>query len=256
MSQSAGVHSPLLQQRSRHHGRGASSPAASPGGAASHLQRHSPMSLPADMAGSQLQQSSRHQGPASPALPGPGSEEGRSALAALLADLVSAGGSSGAGPPSLQGLTGSAGTAADLKAVGVCDPEELLSVRPVAAPAVALPETQPSRNLHLEGPAAQVGLLSGGTRGMGQHPQQLLNVPQTVSHEPSQAHMLHGTDAGRCGADCCHDSGASKASLECDDEGRPWVTEMIAQPAVAGPLYHPLVLCLPAWLLCQLLILV
>ena len=237
MSQSAGVHSPLSMQRSRHHGRGTASPAASPGGASSHPQWPSPNYLSAEMAESQLQQSSRHHAPASPALPGPGSQEGRSALAALLSDLVAAGGSSEAGLPRLQGLTDTAGTAADLKAAGVCDPKELLLARPMAAPAVALPEMLPARSLHPGGQAAQVGLLSGGTRGTGQHPQQLLSVPQTVSHGSGQAHTVHGTDVGRCMADCCHASDASKASLECGDEhcmhsdgdegrmGRSWVTE-------------------------------
>ena len=218
MSLSGEVRSPLLQQRSLHHSRGAGSSAASPAGAPSHMKRHSSTSLSAEMAGSRMQQSGQHHGAPSPAVPVPGSEEGRSALAALLSDLVSAGGGSEAGLPSLQGLTGTAGTAADLKAVGVCDPKELLLARLAAAPAAALPDMQPSRSLDPGGHAAQVGLLSGGIRGTGRHPQQLLNVLPTLSYGPGEAQMVHCTDVGTCMTACCHDSDASKAGLEYGDE--------------------------------------
>ena len=40
--------------------------------------------------------------------------------------------------------------------------------------------------------------------------------------------------------------------LATQQQGRPWVAEVTAQPAVAGSLCHLLVLCLQAGLLCQL----
>ena len=39
-------------------------------------------------------------------------------------------------------------------------------------------------------------------------------------------------------------------------QGRTWVTEVTAQHAEAGSLYHLLVQCLQAWVLCQPLVLV
>ena len=41
-----------------------------------------------------------------------------------------------------------------------------------------------------------------------------------------------------------------------EQKDHSWVTEATAQPAVVGSLYHLLVQCLQAWVLCQPLVLV